>query len=202
MKRLFHLLVIMVSCATVSEAATTAKQLLDAAAEKLSDNRTVTADFVITANGENEYGNIIIAGEKFAITAGSLSTWYDGKTQWTYSKATNEVNVSQPTPEELQQINPFAIINAFRNQYNYRLTEAVAGNPTVELTPKSPADNISKVTISFNAATGYPAGINLRTDNGDITISVSGAKEIATLPASTFTFNKNNYPGVEIIDLR
>lgn len=195
-------MLIAMACAVQAHAAETARSVLDKAAAKLSSAGSVIADFTLSQDGACGSGNITLSGDRFAIITDAMSTWYDGRTQWTYSPRINEVNITEPTAEELRQVNPFAIINAFRNNYSYRLTESSASKNTVELTPRTPDDNITKVTVTFDAATNFPSLIKLYTHSGDMTITVNHIMEADKKPASAFTFNKNRYPGVEIIDLR
>ena len=59
----------------------------------------------ITFGGTQE-GTLLLKGNKFHLNTGDVETWFDGKTQWSYLRQNEEVNVSTPTPEELQSINP------------------------------------------------------------------------------------------------
>ena len=52
-------------------------------------------------------GNIVMKGNQFRILANNIKSWYDGKTQWTYSSATQEVNISTPSANQLVMVNPF-----------------------------------------------------------------------------------------------
>ena len=51
--------------------------------------------------------SFVIQGDMFTISSPGLRSWYDGKTQWTYSSQIGEVNIITPTPEEVSQINPW-----------------------------------------------------------------------------------------------
>lgn len=43
-------------------------------------------------------------GNKFKIEIPDAITWFDGTTQWVYIKDTDEVNITNPTGDELQAI--------------------------------------------------------------------------------------------------
>lgn len=192
---------IMLILSTFSSYAISANEILTNAANKYTSSKSISATFNIINNGSNT-GSITIAGDKFVITTAQLSTWFDGKTQWSYAPSTNEVNISEPTQEELQQINPFAIIGSFRNDYNAKLLDKKNGYK-ISLTPKNANPTIKNIVITFNSSTLLPSLIVITTkSNTKATIKVKSINVGNALPASTFTFNASKYPGIEIIDLR
>ena len=195
------ILFIMLIISTFSSFAITANEILANAANKYVNSKSISASFNINDNGSNS-GTITTAGDKFIISTSQLSTWFDGKTQWSYSSTANEVNISEPTAEELQQINPFAIIGSFRNNYNAKLLDKNNGYK-ISLTPKKTNPTINDIVITFNPTTYFPSLIVITTKNNNkATIKVKSISAGNALPASTFTFNATKYPGVEIIDLR
>lgn len=184
--------------------ANSADDILNKVASKFQQAKSVTADFKISGSGNASKGKIILSGDKFNIVMSDMLIWYDGRTQWTYSHSTNEVNITEPTPDELQQINPFAIINAFRKAYSAKLINNTTGISSIQLTPlSSHGEAISKIIISINNSTLFPSFIKLTLENKqDITISVTNVIIGKALPLSTFTFSEQNYPNAGIIDLR
>lgn len=182
--------------------AITANDILEKASDKFTNSKSISATFSLIDNGISSLGNITIASGKFFISTPQLSTWFDGKTQWTYSSEINEVNVCEPTQEELQQINPFALIFNFRTNYNAKLLSK-NNCYKISLTPKLTKQSIKDIEITFNSSTHLPSLIILTTkDNHKTTIKIKSITVGKSLPASTFVFNASNYPGVEIIDLR
>lgn len=63
-----------------------------------------------------------------------MTTWFDGRTQWSYLASSDEVNVSEPTPEELQGINPYAWLSLYKK--DYKLKVAKIGNASDNTTYK------------------------------------------------------------------
>lgn len=201
MKYFITLVIAILSFGTSS--AITADDVLKSAADKYQKARSLSADYSFSAGGEAAKGSIITSGDKFYIYSAELSTWYDGRTQWTYTPATNEVSITEPTPEELQQINPFAIISAFRKAYKSTLLKSAAGTYKIQLLPASKNASISKAVVTMDANTYYPSKIELTIDNNSlVTINVKNVKTGANYPASTFVFDKSKYPHAEIVDLR
>ena len=94
--------------------AQTAKQVLDKTAATISSKSGIKANFTISGNKYgNVSGTIAVKGRKFQATTPMAVMWFDGKTQWTYMKKNDEVNVSNPTEAQLQAINPYNFINHF-----------------------------------------------------------------------------------------
>ena len=187
----------------VYASATTADTILKSAADRYQTLKTISASYSATSGSEKMNGTIVTSGDKFHISSPQLSTWYDGRTQWTYSPSSNEVNITEPTAEGLQQVNPFAIISAFRRAYKGTLLKSPAGTHTVQLLPLDKKASIRKAVVTFDAKTLYPTLIRLTTDNNAIlSIKVTNVVAGKKYPLSTFVFDKKKYPGAEIIDLR
>lgn len=148
-------------------------------------------------------GSILLSGNRFKLDTDEFTTWFDGRTQWAYSRRTGEVNISEPTFEELAQINPFAVIGSLKEGYNARRVNAPKGSDRLELTPKRKGGDYAKVTLTLNAATHFPSAIEIVTTDGTkINIAVTSVKAGKMPDASAFRFNKSLYPRAEIVDLR
>ena len=110
---------------------------------------------------------------------------------------------TNPTADELQQINPFAIISSFRNNFNASLLNSPKGSFKIQLTPKKSNQSIKKVELTLNSSTYFPSLIVITAKNNTkATIKVKTINAGGVQSASTFTFNAKKYPGVEIVDLR
>ena len=180
-----------------------ANEVLTNASEKYQKDGSISAQFTLSGVGNSTDGTITISGDKFHLSTPLLSIWYNGRTQWTYSAETNEVNITEPTVEELQQVNPFAIINSFRMQFNATLLKSANSMYRIQLTPlKSVNTSISKAIVTLNASTLYPNEIALTIDNNIITIKTKDIEAIKNVPHKTFVFDEKKYPNAEIVDLR
>lgn len=201
MKRIITYLIITLATA-ISAVAATPQQQLAAAAKKLAAAPSVTATFTMVTNGGrggNARGTMQMAQKNCTVNAGGITLWYDGTTQWVYSVATQEVNISKPTLDDLLESNPFVLISNYASNFNVKSS----GTNTAVLTPKNiQKSGIEKATVTFGA-NGWPAKIHIKFQNGStIDVSVSKITIGKKLPASTFRFNPRLYPEAEIIDLR
>lgn len=202
-QRILIFLTLLLTASAAMTGADTADGLLAKAADRLRAAGSVTAQFTLASGGGKASGRIVLAGERFHVSTPDLSTWYDGRTQWTYSPKAREVNITEPTPEELQQVNPFAIINTFRRSYKASFAGKTPTTRTVLLTPLSKNADIKAVTVTLGTSTLYPTRIVINMADGQrLAIDVTKVTAGKAVPASTFTFNRRAYPGVEVVDLR
>ena len=100
-----------IHCSLFTATAQTAKSVLDKAASTITVKDGVKANFKMTGSHGNTSGTIFVKGKKFHATTPVATIWFDGKTQWTYMKNNDEVNISTPTEAQLQAINPYNFIN-------------------------------------------------------------------------------------------
>lgn len=203
MKKHLFLFALIFMTGLAANAAETAASILTSSANKVRAAKSLAVSYTITADGNTQKGIMTIAGDKFSISSPQMVSWYDGKTQWTYSSHTGEVNITTPTADELQQINPFAIIKTFSNNYSSQLLPSQAGYKKVKLTAVSAKSDIRSVTLTINAKTLYPTQIDMTMGNKqNVAIKILAVEEGPILPMSEFRFDPKKYPGVQIVDLR
>lgn len=146
-------------------------------------------------------GNIVMQGTKFRVLAGNLKAWFNGRTQWTYSSATREVNITTPTAQELATINPIAVASSL--QKNYNMTAKKQGSKWVlTLTPRR-SGQVKRIVLTVNNRYQLTAASYTARNGRTQSFTLSNYKTHASYPASTFTFSKSLVPrGTEIVDLR
>lgn len=151
-------------------------------------------------------GTLKLDGQKFYLETPETLTWFNGVTQWTYVPNNDEVNVTNPTEEELQEINPYAILGAQSKDYKYELgkTKTFLGKSITEiiLTAANKNKSISKINVYLD--TNYlPAYITaIMQDGVRNEITINSNKTSKTFENSLFEFDRKKYSNAEIIDLR
>lgn len=180
-----------------------ASTIMQRCADKFKATPALTARFAIANTAKPVSGTFTMSRSRFRLSTPPMSIWYDGKTQWTYIDDNKEVNISEPTREELMESNPFEVITSFNSHYRCRKLKSAAGTNVIELTPKSPGQAIAIAKITISKATGWPTAISVTFDGGNSTsVAIADIKPVESLPAQTFTFDKKEYPNAEIVDLR
>ena len=177
--------------------------IMSRCAAKFRDAPSVRVDFAIAHSAGSDNGMLIMSKRLFKVESPSISTWFDGKTQWTYVTDNNEVNVTEPTGEELMESNPFEVISMFGTHFNCRTLQSSPGNNIVELVSKMPGMSISSAKVTISKSTGWPTAMTIVFDGGNSTsISINKVTVGQALPASQFKYDRSLHPKAEIIDLR
>ena len=199
------------AAATGATWAQTARQVLDETAAKLKNSGGIEASFEGTQfkglqeNGTTN-GHIYVQGNKFKISSDALTTWFDGKTQWTLLTGSDEVNVSTPTPAELQQVNPYSFINIYKQGYTLKLAPTNYRGKAcheVRLVAQNTAEPIQLLILVIDKQTLLPQSIRLKDKQGEWTrIRVNSLRTGRRWGDATFKYDPKQHPGVEIVDLR
>lgn len=194
------LIITMVSIQAASNTSNEAMKILDKAAAKISLKSGATANFTITNDKiGKQSGTIYIKGTKFHATTANALVWFNGKTQWTYVKKNDEVNVSTPSAAQQSSMNPYTFLNIYKKGYTLSIDKSSSGK-LVHMVAQSKQSSIKEMYVLVDASNNIKQ-VKMKQSSGWITISISNLKA-KSLPDSTFTFNAKDYPKAEVIDLR
>ena len=184
--------------------AQTPQQMLDKAIAALRNAGTLSASYKVRSPQGSNSGTIIMAGNKYRLLSSDIKCWYDGNTQWTWSRATDEVNITTPTPEDLQMTNPMAAATDFKTNFNlWKSKGQIPGHYAIMMRPKKKSD-IVQVYLYLTSGTDLLHIAHIRmADGSTFTLTLTGYKTHQNLPASTFTYDKSMVPaGTQVVDLR
>ena len=154
-------------------------------------------------NAENELvdkqsGDITLKGNRFRLTLAGNETKYDGKTQWVYMSEYNEVSITEPTTEELREVNPLSMIE------HYVATDRIAMGEEGEINfyPQTPkGSEYFRVELHMNKLNLPTRLIVYQSNGGKITIHFEELRKVS-IDNSYFVFDLSKYPNVEVNDLR
>lgn len=178
-----------------------ARAILDKTSKVIGHKSGVSAAFTLNnPTTGNVSGTIAVKGGKFNARTPQAIVWFNGKTQWTYMKKTQEVNVTTPTQAQQMTMNPYTFINLYKTGYNMTLTQN-AQSYEVHLTAQNKKRTVQELYISINKKSYVPSRIKMRQNSTWSTITVSNFKA-KNQPNSLFTFNQKDFPQAEVIDLR
>lgn len=148
-------------------------------------------------------GKITIKEEKFLLQSSIMDMGYDGKTAWSYIKGANEVNLTEPTEEELVTINPYILLNNYKKLYKAEYKGKKEGYEIISFVPVSTNADIKRATVSIDAERSCPTLIEIvNRDDSKTVINISKYESGIKTDDSIFGFSQKNYPNAEITDLR
>ena len=186
---------------SLSVCAESAKSILDKAAATVSNPNGVQANFEMRSKQfGNTTGSISIKGKKFHASTPQAIICFDGNTQWTYMKQNDEVNVSNPTEEELQAINPYNFINIYKKGFKLS-SKKVNNSYEVHLKATDKKRKIQEMYIIVDQNSYRPTHVKMQQNGKWSVLLISGLKA-TNLSDGLFQFNAKDFPQAEIIDLR
>lgn len=157
---------------------------------------------------QSETGSILLDQRtgKYRITTPSQVLISDGKSQWAVLHDADEVQVTE-VDQAAGSITPFNVFSFFESGYTHRLLPAErAGNiqlDVIELTPEDKRKNYSKIILRVDPSKSHLHSVTVFDKNKSrYSYEISNLKIEPTLTANKFMFDKAEFPGMEIVDLR
>lgn len=196
-----------------SYAQNNAKALLNKVSQKYNGYKTIQAGFSLDirqANGSShsDAGTLYLdkANNKYHVNTKNQILISDSQTQWNIMKAEKEVEISEAS-NSTNEINPTNIFTFYTSGFNYTLanTEKVKGISlsVVELKPIDSKKNYSKIKLRINKANNLIYDTTIFDKSGNrYTYTLNLQEGNKAIASSFFTFNKSNYSGFDIVDLR
>lgn len=203
MKRIFATCLLAVAVA-LGASAQNAGDVLNKTIAAYNNAKGISANYVVTSSQGSNSGKIEMKGNMFRITSPDLMCWYDGTTQWAYSSSTGEVNVTEPTAEEMQMSNPYAALASMKTSCRvYKAFTQVPGFYTLKMVPKLKSSDIKQILLYvINGSYRISKAYFEMKDGNTFTTKISDYK-VVTLSESTFVFDKSAVPaGTAVVDLR
>lgn len=196
-----------------------AKAILDEVAAKTKSYTSIKAEFGSVTEKkvtnteskvtESQTGTLNLKGEKYKLEIKGQTIFCDSKTQWTYIKESNEVQInSAPDPKATDNINPVNIFTIYEKGYKYKYDkeETVNGSKAdvVDLYPLAPdKKSYHTIKLTIDKAKKQIVSVKIMNKNGTTNIiTVKSFTANSDMPDAMFIFNKADYKGVEVVDLR
>lgn len=201
-----------------------AKVILDGVSKKYKSFSAIKSDFSYVLDNPQEniksykQSGMILASPKtnkfhLTIYSGSGATKAveqeiisDGKMQWTYEKKNNEIQIND-ADNGSQSLNPAQVFTIYEKGYKYLFTGEVKQQgqiyQQIELTPVDSKKPFFKVRLLISKLKSQIYSATIYDKNGSrYTYILNGSESNYTGSDAVFNFNKKNYPGAEVVDLR
>lgn len=188
-----------------------AKAVLEKVNNKFKQLKSIKADFIMSISGngvtDSKKGTFYMKGKKYRIKMEGQEIITDNKSVWVYMKDMNEVNVNNYNASE-QTISPEKIFSgSYQNDYNYKYagTGTVNGKScdVIQLDAKSGSTNINKVKLFIDKSNNTIVQSVMNDRAGNMyKYQITNFNTNANLSDNLFTYNKSDFPGAELVDLR
>ncbi len=154
-----------------------------------------------------ESGVAYIRGNRFKLVMEAMDIWFDGVTQWVFIKEANEVNISNPTGQEIAAVSPLALLGMYKNGYALKAPVSATVNGKnvyqIQMTPTAGNKDFTSVIASIDKKSHTLVQVILTTANGMKTkIDITSYDANHQFNEPFFRFDKALHPNVEIVDLR
>jgi outer membrane lipoprotein-sorting protein len=196
-----------------------AKAILDEVAAKTKTYTSIKAEFASVTEKqvsnaeskvtESQTGTLQLKGEKYKLEIKGQVIFCDSKTQWTFIKESNEVQINNaPDPKATDNINPVNIFTLYEKGYKYKYNKEDVVNgvkvDVVDLFPLNPdKKQYHTIKLAIDKVKKQIVSVKILNKNGTTnTITVKNFVTNSEMPDTVFTFNKADYKGVEVVDLQ
>lgn len=187
------------------------RTILENTRNKLRALQAMRLHFTYTMENQNQNisetltGEFLVQGDRYFMRLGENRFISDGVTTWSYIAELNEVYINLLANEE-ETLTPTSILNNFEEKFNARhiRQETHQGRRVeiVDLVPRGP-HLFFKYRVAVDASTGMVVyTIAYDREGGTFTYQIDRMENNPRIPQGIFTFNANQFPGIEVVDLR
>lgn len=192
-----------------------AKAILDGIKDKYEAYKSLDVDFTLTIefpeeDAEVQKGHISQEGDKYKLDLASQSIISDGQSMWFHLKNRNEVQINdiEEGMEDEDMLSPQSLLRIYeKDNFLFALVgEAIEGGKTVQKIEFKPLDTESeyfKMRLTVDKKTQQINRIKTFSKDGSrYTLDIDNFTPNKVFADGHFGFNKSNYPGIHIEDLR
>jgi len=182
------------------------EDILERLKEKTKSYNNVTIDFNLIFEyqsiKENQQGRLILAGNKFKLILDDQTIINNGKTQWIHLSDFNEVQIMNSPEDNL--FSPNRIFDISKEDYRFDYirtnTKNLENMQIIDAFPKE-STNLIKITMTISTKKEQLKNIKVYDKNGGIyTYIITSFRSNSII--KSFDFNIEDFPGIEVIDLR
>jgi len=185
--------------------------LLDEVSAKTKSYKSVKADFSYKMENkqakinEEKQGTLLLSGDKYRLTVAGQVVISDGKTIWTFIGESNEVQINNLENKD-DALTPSRLLTSYNANYKARiLTDKTQTDPnieTIELLPNT-VKNFIKAIVAIDRIKKQVSVFSMFDKNGNVfTYKILKFQTDLPVNPGDFTFDKTQFPEVEVIDMR
>jgi outer membrane lipoprotein-sorting protein len=188
-----------------------AKEILEQTSASFRQLESLRAKLIITIQlPEREpfeqESEVFLMGQNFKLVMEEEEIICDNKSVWRYLKEMNEVQINDYEPSD-NEITPTNIFNIYENDFYYLyagpVSESGVDYEEIELSPMDKSESYFKVRVWIKKSDQLIHKMKVFDKNGSrYTYTITELQKNPGLDDAFFQFNKADYPGVSVEDLR
>jgi outer membrane lipoprotein-sorting protein len=211
-KKIFAIIFFFFTCSLFAQnVAPQVAPIIEKTAQKYNALSSFSVDFKLNVdndkkNIQNFTGVLFVKKEKYFLTFDDQIIANDGAMAWNYQKEINEASLFEANSDDLSIFHPSKMLHNWNKEYDAKFIreEEIQKKPmiVVDLKPKKQS-SFYKIRLFIDKNTSYIQQIMMYDmDNTTLTYMISKFTPNAAIADSKFSFNKNDYPNVQINDMR
>lgn len=186
------------------------KQILNKITSTFDSYSSYRVDFSVAMDGTPSLnGYFIVSGDRYFLDVASTEVFSNGKEVYNFDKKENVITIESVNSSDKQNLlsSPVQMFQLYEQEFNHTyLGEQKVGSQTYEkvsLTPKDATGDLVKIQLLVNPTTKIPSEIQYLTDDESTAkINIKKVTPNVAVNDSMFTYDKNKYKNVEVIDFR
>lgn len=187
---------------------TAVTELLEQAVMKIEADAAVQMTFsyvLLDEDGNEQFadaGSLKLDGERYSLLISPMKLWCDGKAQWSYITANNEIYITEAGSEEAQIYNPAYLMGLYKKGYDCKM-ERDGGNNVITLVSASDEPSFEKVVVALDEKTLRPVAMSVYMNGQGCTrITINGYKPGCMFDDRVYRCPLEDFPGAEVVDMR
>ncbi len=211
MRATLILIIGMLFSASVFPQSKKAESIIETITKKMQEFESVEVEFTFTyadpGSGDDvsEKGKLLISGDKYILDIEGQKVICDGETIWTFIEDAWEVQINAIEEDE-ETITPSKILTSYNDQYKARLVKEYKTDgvnyQVIELKPEEGKKWV-KLDVIVNADKEEFSEITIQDKNGgEMHYKIDKLSPDVGVTDADFTFNKEDYEDVEVVDMR
>ena len=196
---------------TFAQAKKSSEEILKQVSEKTKSFTTIRISFTYNMDNpsakvhETEIGVLMIKGDQYRLDIAGQKVISDSKTSWTYIAEANEVQINTVEEDE-NALTPTRLLTSYSEDYKSKLVNEITKDGraqyVIELKPNADK-TFTSVELNIDKELFRITRIAIQDKTGNtFSYIVNKFEPNVTVKETDFTFKAEDYPGVEVIDMR
>jgi len=146
-------------------------------------------------------GTLLSKGDKYRLEIAGQQIISNGKTMWTFLESVNEVQINEALDDE-ESFNPRAFLQSWGDNFKASVLNETGSEALLELIPKE-TSTFSTAHVKVDKNKTQLLAISMFDGSGnEFRYSIKSFITNEGIKDEVFSFDPEEYPGLEVIDLR